>query len=131
MRNIPVYKWNTGIFYVTYFFRSLSFTIPIWIVYYQGKISASEISYLVTLQYLAQMLLELPSGALADLIGRRITDLIGWIVGALSFFFFPFATKFWHFLVLALMVGLFDSFRSGSEEALLYDTYKQAKREKI
>ncbi|GIK84146.1 MAG: hypothetical protein BroJett025_07680 [Patescibacteria group bacterium] len=117
------------IFYITQFLHSLIFTIPIWIVYYQGKISTAEISYLVTIQYVAQMALELPSGALADLIGRRNTNLVGWVIGAVSFFLFPLATNFTHFLILALMVGINDSFRSGSEEALLYDSYKQAGKE--
>ncbi|MCB9813142.1 MAG: MFS transporter [Pseudomonadales bacterium] len=129
MKDLPVYKRNTWIFYITQFLHSLVFTIPIWIVYYQGKITVAEISYLVTIQYLSQMFLELPSGALADLIGRKNTNLVGWIIGAASFFLFPLATNFYHFLILALMVGLNDSFRSGSEEALLYDTYKQADKE--
>lgn len=122
---------NTKVFYLTQLLHSLIFTIPIWIVYYQGKISVVEISALVTIQYLSQMFLELPSGALADLLGRKITLSIGFLVGAASFFLFPLASQFWHFLILALMVGLMDSFRSGSEEALLYDTYKQNNKEKL
>lgn len=129
VKEVPIYKRNTWIFYITQFLHSLMFTIPIWIVYYQGKISTVEISYLVTIQYASQMFLELPSGALADLIGRKNTNLVGWIIGAISFLLFPLATNFWHFLVLALMVGLTDSFRSGSEEALMYDSYKQAGKE--
>ncbi|MFZ1721783.1 MAG: MFS transporter [Microgenomates group bacterium] len=129
MKSWPVYKRNTWVFYITQLLHSLIFIIPIWIVYYQGKITGAEISYLVTIQYLAQMFLELPSGALADLIGRKNTNLMGWLIGSLSYFLFPLATTFTHFVILALMVGLNDSFRSGSEEALLYDTYKQAERE--
>lgn len=124
-------KRNTSIWQITQFLHSLVFTIPIWIVYYQGKIELAEISYLVTIQYCAQMILEIPSGALADLIGRKNTNLIGWIIGSLSFLFFPLATSFWHFAFLAIMAGLFDSFRSGSEEALLYDSYKQENKEEL
>ncbi len=115
------------IFYLTsQLCHSLIFTIPIWIVYYKSRMTVSEISLLVTLQYVTQMVLELPSGALADLIGRKNTIAIGFAAGALSFFLFPFATNFWHFLPLAFMVGLSDSFKSGAEEALLYDSYKEA-----
>lgn len=130
MDYLQIIKRNTWVYYVTQVLNSLVFTIPIWIVYYQGKISVAEISYLVSAQYAAQILLELPSGALADLIGRKNTTLIGTVIGAASFLLFPFATSFWHFFVLALMVGVNDSFRSGSEEALLFDTYKQADKEK-
>lgn len=76
------------------------------------------------------MILELPSGALADLIGRRKTILVGSVIGAFGFLLIPFASHFIHYLLLALLVGVSDSFRSGSEEAILYDSYKEEKNEK-
>lgn len=117
---------NEAVYYLTQFLHSLMFTIPIWIVYYQARISVAEISLLMTAQYLSQMVMELPSGALADMIGRKQTTLLAFLIGGISFLLFPRATDFWHFLVLVLLVGVSDSFRSGSEEALMYDTYKQA-----
>lgn len=67
--------------------------------------------------------MELPSGALADMLGRRTTLAISFLIGALSFLLFPFGTEYWHYIVLSALIGLSDSFRSGSEEALIYDTY--------
>src|SRR3989344_6171894 len=122
---MDIVKHNIRIYYLTQLSHSLIFIIPIWIVYYQSKITIPQISFLVTIQYVTQMVLELPSGALADLIGRRNTNLIGFIIGAASYLLFPFATEFWHFVILVCMIGLNDSFRSGSEEALIYDSYKQ------
>lgn len=122
-------KRNITIYYLTQFFHSIIFTAPIWIVYYQGKITTPQISLLVTIQYLSQMILELPSGALADLLGRKRTNQFGFMIGAMASLLFPFASAFWHFLIYALLIGLMDSFRSGSEEALLYDTFKQTKSE--
>lgn len=122
-------KRNTYIFYATQFLHSLFFTVPIWIVYYRGFVSVEQISLLVTVGYLTQMVLELPSGALADLIGRRNTNMVGFIVGAAAYLLFPFATHFWQFVAFVCAGGLSDSFRSGSEEALLYDTYKENGKE--
>lgn len=116
---------NTLIYYSTQFFHALVFTIPIWIVYYQGVISDAQISLLVTIQYISQMVLELPSGALADLIGRRLTNFLGFVAGAGAYLLIPFASTFWHYLLLSLLMGLSDAFRSGAEEALIYDTLKQ------
>jgi MFS family permease len=76
------------------------------------------------------MALELPSGALADLIGRRKTIIVGSVVGAISYLLFPFASSFTHYMILAFLIGVSDSFRSGSEEAILYDSYKEEKNEK-
>ena len=77
------------------------------------------------------MILELPSGALADIIGRKYTNLIGFLLGSLAYLLLPFAFEFWHFLAFSFLVGLNDSFRSGSEEALLYDSYKQENKESL
>lgn len=120
---------NTKVYYLSQLFHSLIFSIPIWIVYYLGIVTISQVSFLVTLQYLVQILLELPSGALADLIGRRNTNLVGFFMGALSYIFLPFANNFWHLALLLFLVGASDSFRSGSEEALVYDTFKQDNNE--
>lgn len=128
---MDLHKRNTSIYYATQLLHSLIFTIPIWIVYYQGKISVVEISSLISIQYVFQIILELPSGALADLIGRKYTNFFGFVIGAVSFLIFPLATNYWHFLILACMAGILDSFRSGSEEALLYDSYKQSNNESL
>jgi len=126
---VKISKRNTQIYYITQFFHSLIFTIPIWVVFYQARITPAQIAFLITFQYASQMIMELPSGALADLLGRRVTILIGFLVGSLGYLLVPFASSFWHFLVLWFFIGMSDSFRSGSEEALLYDSFKQDKRE--
>lgn len=118
-------KRNTRIYYLTQLFHSLVFTIPIWIAYYQGFLNPIEITSLVIFQYILQMIMELPSGALADLLGRKSSLIVSFLFAALSYLLFPFATGFWHFMFLAALLGISDSFRSGSEEALVYDTYHQ------
>lgn len=122
---ISIIKRNSYIYWATQLSHSLVFTIPIWIVYYQGFLNPVEISTIMAFQYLLQMLLELPSGALADMLGRRFSLMLAFFIGGISYLIFPFARDFWHFMFLAALVGISDSFRSGSEEALIYDTFKQ------
>lgn len=113
---------NKRVFYLSQLSHSLIFTIPIWIAFYQARITPAQISILVTVQYISQMVMELPSGALADLIGRKHTIFLGFFAGAISFLLFPFGSTFNYFLILALLVGISDAFRSGAEEAIIYDT---------
>jgi MFS family permease len=120
---------NVRVFYTTQLLHSLIFTLPIWIAYYQGKLSPAEISIIVTVGYFSQMIMELPSGALADMIGRKLTNTIGFFVGAIAYIILPFATNFWHFLLFEVLYGVMSAFRSGAEEALIYDTFKQEKKE--
>src|SRR3990167_8952661 len=118
-------KRNDKIFIVSQFLNALVFIIPIWIVYYQRRITVEQISLLVALQYLSQMVFELPTGALADLFGRKWSVALGYalwgIVGPLIIFTQGFAPL----VMAALFAGLSDSFISGSLEALVYDSHKQ------
>lgn len=116
---------NTKVFYLTQIAHSLIFVIPIWIVYYQGYLSAVEISTLVMLQYAVQMVMELPSGALADILGRRIVIVVSFLLGAISYLLLPFAHLYLHFILLAVLGGIADSLKSGAEEAIIYDTYRE------
>lgn len=116
---------NNRIYLLTQFLHSLIFTIPIWIAYYQGFLNPVQIATIVGFQYALQVVMELPSGALADILGRKKSLAFGFGLGAASLLLFPLATDFWHFLALAALGGASDSFRSGSEEALIYDTHKQ------
>lgn len=126
---MKLYRRNKFVYLITQLFHSLIFTIPVWIAFYEGRISVAEISILATIQYASQMIMELPSGALADLIGRRWTVFAGFVIGAVAYFLTPQAYTFTNFIIVAVLIGISDSFRSGAEEALIYDTLKQADRE--
>ncbi len=130
---MPISQRNSKIYYLSQLFHSMVFTAPIWIVFYNLRnVSDFEISLIITLAYLMQMMWELPSGALADLIGRRKIVFISFIITAISFLSFYFAEGFVWFLVLNLLISIGDSFRSGSEEALIYDSFREdGKEDKI
>ncbi len=116
---------NTRIYIVSQFLYALVFTIPIWIVYYQGRISITQISLLVALQYFFQLIFELPTGALADLVGRRWTVLAGYIGWTLATLLIIGSSGFIPLVAAMLLAGLAEALLSGSLEALLYDSYKQ------
>ena len=124
-------KRNSRLYIVTQFLHSLVFTIPIWIVFYQGRLTSIEISILVAFQYFIQVIGELPTGAFADLLGKRLTSILGFFFGSISFLLFPLASSFSHFMVLAALVGIADSLLSGSVEALVYDSLKQDGQENM
>ncbi len=121
---------NSKVYYLSQVFHSMVFTAPIWIVFYTLRgVSATEISLIMTFAYMMQMVWELPSGALADLIGRRRIIIISFIISSLSYLAFFYAQGFLWFLVLNLLMSIGDSFRSGSEEAIIYDSFKEVGKE--
>lgn len=120
---------NKKVYILSQFFYALVFTIPIWIFYYRQFISASELSFLVALQAITQLVLELPTGALADLWGRKRTVTLGyflWFVFGVIIITVP---SFIGMLIATIIGGIAESLISGSLEALLFDSCKQEKRE--
>ncbi len=65
--------------------------------------------------------MELPSGSFADLIGRRWSLAIGALLIALSSALLFVAPSFWVVLVAMFLTGASYSFRSGADQAYLYD----------
>ena len=94
-----------------------------------GKMSLSEIYLMEAVVVGGTVLLEIPSGALADLIGRKKTILLGQFFICLSTVLFAIINSpldVWIANILC-MVGFVC--RSGADSAFLYDSLKEVKRE--
>jgi MFS family permease len=77
----------------------------------------TEIIYAVTI-----VLLEIPTGIIADKWSRKNMIVISAILGCCEFLILLFATEFWHFAVVVFLAGVARSVSSGSENALIYDS---------
>jgi len=120
---------NTSVFYWAEFGRSLVFIIPVWIAIFHTRIGVAGMSLYLAITFVTQLVLELPTGALADLIGRKKTVILAYIIDALQYLGLAFASTLPQFLILAALSGTAEALRSGSLEAIVYDSLKQDKRE--
>lgn len=93
--------------------------------FYLRFFSFSEIATLWAIQMIATNIFEIPTGAFADVEGRKTSIILSFAVGALSLLIFPFTTAFWVFAILEIMKGLANALYSGSAEALVYDSLKE------
>lgn len=125
MRIASLSSNNIRIFNSTAFFRSLYFTAPIWIVFLQKSISTAQISLIVSYVFFVQLILELPTGAFADIFGRKVSVLLANLLDAVYFISLIYASTLPQFLLAATISGLAESLRSGASEALLYDSLKE------
>ena len=66
------------------------------------------------------MLTEIPSGAIADALGRRRTLLMAFLVYILSFLSFYFSNSFILMAVAMIFFALADAFRSGVHKAMIF-----------
>ncbi|MBU0576621.1 MFS transporter [Patescibacteria group bacterium] len=117
---------NLKIFYLTQGLTSLIFLTGTWAAYELKFLTFTQLALIEATFMTIQLLTELPTGAFADLVGKKITVQIGYFLKAFSMVIFAFSQSFEWFLVYAIFLGIGDAMNSGAAEALLYDTLKQA-----
>lgn len=119
------YKQNIKYFMMTSIFQWFFVVIGVWVLIWRSFLSWEEIALVTSISLLVQLLLELPSGALADLWGRKNTVIFGRVLGVVGFAIFIFATNFWMFLLGNTLYLANWAFESGALDALLFDSLKE------
>jgi len=105
--------------------------MPVIVLFYQENgLSLENVFLLQGIYSIAVVLLEIPSGYFADVWGRKSTIIAGSILGVVGFVVYVFTSGFWGFLIAELILGIGQSFISGSDSALLYDSLLIEKKEK-
>jgi MFS family permease len=111
------------------FCGQLYFFVPFMTPYLlQRNLSLAEIAGLQTALMLAMLVMEIPTGVLADRLGHVWSYRIGLIVLASGEFLFLFARDYWAFLAIQVITGTGFAFGSGSVDAILYDTLPTSDR---
>jgi MFS family permease len=124
-QNAPRSTGNGGLrrFYAYQFVTETQFTGGIWILYLKSQgFSLGQIGLAESAFHLAPVLLEIPSGSFADLFGRRWSLAIGSLLIALSSALLFFADSLPLMLLAMFLNGASYSFRSGANQAFLYDS---------
>lgn len=116
-----------------YLYRFLSYfdiTSAIWVLYlgYKGM-NLAEIGLIEGIFHVTGFLSEIPTGALADLFGRRKIMIIGRLTSLISAIIMLFSNSFLGFAIGFILSAWGYNLNSGSEEALVYDSLKVLKRE--
>ncbi len=104
--------------------------MPIITLFYQENgLGMKDVLLLQGIYSVAIVIIEIPSGYFADIWGRKSTLIIGSFLGVIGFGIYSVTYGFWGFLIAELTLGIGQSFISGSDSALLYDSLLQEKRE--
>ncbi|MDX9880678.1 MAG: MFS transporter [Prolixibacteraceae bacterium] len=104
--------------------------MPVVVLFYQENgMNMQQIFMLKSIYSLGIVVMEIPSGYLADVWGRKKTLLTGAVLGSAGFALYSFSYGFWAFAAAELVLGIGYSFISGADAAMLYDTLKTSKKE--
>ncbi|MCI5873659.1 MAG: MFS transporter [Clostridiales bacterium] len=88
-----------------------------------------QIGFLESIFHIVSMTFEIPSGAIADVCGRKKTMMISQCMSIVSGIFMILSTSFWTIALAIAINALSYNFASGTREALAYDSLKKANRE--
>lgn len=118
-------KRNIPLDYISVFITNLNMQNSIWVLYlaYCG-LNMAEIGVIEGIYHATSIICEIPSGAVADLLGRKKSMVCSRVCTAVSCVVMLFSKSFWWFAAGFAVQALGNNLNSGSEEALVYDSMK-------
>lgn len=103
---------------------------PILVLYYTANgLSAVQIFTIQAVFHLAVLLLEVPSGYLADVVGRRRTLILGAVFFPLGLALYAAGRSFAVFILAELALAVSAGMRTGCDSALIFDSLRRLGRE--
>ena len=121
-KNISLYPWFIAS-------SSLLFWFPVFFLYFSSMLSLDQVLVLEAIYYICVVILEVPSGYLSDLLGRRITLISSSICALISYIVFIVADSFFFLVIAQGLLAAHISFKSGTDSSLLYESLAQTNRQ--
>lgn len=113
---------NIYLFYILSACMNLWFIASNWIYFWTKFMTFGQLGWVDAIAFGFAIILEIPSGAVADLLGKKRTIMIGMLAGSLGIFIVSFSNSltsiFWGWMIAQINFSLF----SGAAEALAYDS---------
>jgi MFS family permease len=108
--------------YILTTLTNLWFFTGSWLYFYRLYMSDRQIGVLDGFVFGIGLLTEIPSGALADRLGRKRQLLLGLLLMSGGFLLQGFAAAYWHIFAGMALFTIGMAFVSGSDDALVYDS---------
>ncbi len=123
---------NLSRFYAYQFLIMLQLWLPVWVLYLRDLrgLSLAQIAAMEALFWLVIVTAELPTGAIADRWGRKLSLLVGAAGHALAILIFGLAGEYPLLLLSYLVWGVSMTLTSGADTAFVYDTLAALGRER-
>lgn len=116
--------------YLSDFFSGLRITDAVWVALLAARgFSLGEIGFAKSVDYLTGLLVEIPSGMMADLFGRKKTLLLGGVLVVAYNLLMAAAPNLFVICLAMALNALSKAMFSGTSSALVYDSLKQEGRE--
>lgn len=120
----PSYQSNPSKFFIYRILYNFMVFMPVWVIYVQDRydLSLTQITLIDTAFWLTMAVTEIPTGAVADTVGRKASQFIGTILAAGALLLFALAPSYPILLIANSLWAFALTFVSGAELAFLYDS---------
>ena len=117
-------------FYVDSFILKLFHFLPVFLVIYFHHLNFSffQIGLLTAAAPLFTLIFEIPTGAIADVFGRKFSVLIGYLLEGSIIFSIYFVKDFYMLILLFAIWGIATTLSSGAKEAWIVDSVGKDKK---
>ncbi|MBW1717541.1 MAG: MFS transporter [Deltaproteobacteria bacterium] len=103
------------------FLKNQRYFEPFIILFFlQQGLSFTQIGFLIAFRELFINLMEIPSGAVADLFGRRRSMILAFVSYIISFAIFGFSQDYWYFFIAMFFFAIGEAFRTGTHKAMIF-----------
>jgi MFS family permease len=104
--------------------------MPIVALFYkENGLNDFDIFLLQAIYSVSVAIMEIPSGYMADIVGRKKTLILGSILGTLGYLAYSVSHSFSGFLAAEVILGIGGSFISGADSAMLFDSLVATRRQ--
>lgn len=123
MISVNNFKKNIHRNYLFEFFTSINLTQIIWMTYFAYKgLTLVEIGLAESIFHMSSLVMEIPTGAIADLYGRKVSRLLGVIFKIIYLTVLIFVNSFVFAAFAMFLAALSYNLESGADTAFVYDT---------
>lgn len=118
--------------YIIKLSKWFTLVMPIIVLFYEDHgLGLQDVFILKSVYSVAAVALEIPSGYLADVWGRRKCLILGCILFFFGYLCYSFTSTFAAFVIAEILLGTGQTLVNGADSALLYDTTVQYKKENL
>lgn len=122
-KNIPKGYWFT-------FISSFDLTHGVWMLYLAHKgLSLFQIGIMETIFHITSFSMELPTGIIADIYGRKTSRTLGRLLSVISVIIMIYSTSVYFFGLSFILLAISYNLESGAGSALIYDSLKELGKE--
>lgn len=121
-RNIPI-------LYATTVIGGMLFFLPVLALYFEKELfTTTNVALIFAIEAFAGVLFEIPTGAIADLFGRKNTLIIAHLITLVALLFLLIGGSLTMFILYAIFNAFARSLSSGTDGAIIYDSLQEEGR---